>query len=178
MHSAHSSIRLCLGILVLGAAAVLPAAGQGRYLTTADFLRDAFPDGAGEVHAVSITASLRTEIEGVLGHPFGAARVRYWARGGRTAWILDEVGKEQPITIGVTVNEGALERVRVLEFRESRGSEVRYRYFTSQFENAKLGRDDDLDRRIDGITGATLSVTAVTRIARVALVLDKHVHAG
>jgi Na+-translocating ferredoxin:NAD+ oxidoreductase RnfG subunit len=72
----------------------------------------------------------------------------------------------------VTVADGAIENVRVLEFRESRGWEVRYPFFTDQFVDARLEDDGRLDRRIDGITGATLSVAAVTRIARIALLLD------
>jgi hypothetical protein len=39
-----------------------------------------------------------------------------------------------------------------------------------QFDGATLTVKDHLDRNIDGITGATLSVGAVTRIARVAFV--------
>lgn len=175
MRPVPPSIWLSLGYLLLLAATSPPVAGQGRYLTTDGFLREAFPDGAAEPHAVSMTAPLRAAIEKILGHAFEPRRVRYWAEGARTAWILDEIGKERPITIGVTVDGGKLETVRILEFRESRGSEVRYRFFTRQFENAGLGRDGHLDRRIDGITGATLSVAAVTRVARVALVLHQHV---
>ena len=89
--------------------------------------------------------------------------------------LLDEIGKELPITIGVTVVEGAIDNVRILEFRESRGWEVRYPFFTDQYVDARLEADGRLDRRIDGITGATLSVGAVTRIARVALLLDDNI---
>jgi Na+-translocating ferredoxin:NAD+ oxidoreductase RnfG subunit len=63
----------------------------------------------------------------------------------------------------------------VLEFRESRGWEVRYPFFTDQFVEAKLDQNERLDRNIDGITGATLSVNAVTRIARIALFLHEHI---
>ena len=114
-------------------------------------------------------------VERLLGHRFSALRVRYWHDGEKSAWILDEIGKELPITIGVAVENGSIRNVRVLEFRESRGWEVRYPFFTDQFVDARLGPDEKLDRRIDGITGATLSVGAVTRIARVALVLHEHV---
>ncbi|HCS29554.1 MAG TPA: FMN-binding protein, partial [Spongiibacteraceae bacterium] len=61
--------------------------------------------------------------------------------------------------------------IRILTYCESRGGEVRHPFFTEQFEGAQLGADDTLDRQIDGITGATLSVRAVTRVAEAALVL-------
>ncbi len=110
-----------------------------------------------------------------MGHDFHSLRVRYWRDGAKSAWVLDEIGKELPITIGITVSDGAIDNVSVLEFRESRGWEVRYPFFTDQFVDARLGPDEDLNQRIDGITGATMSVGAITRITRVALLLHEHV---
>ncbi len=43
-----------------------------------------------------------------------------------------------------------------------------------QFHQARLTGGRNLDQPIDGITGATLSVRAMTRMARVALLLDAH----
>lgn len=170
-----ASLTACLALAVL---AVPAAAGgeAGRYLTTGEFLHSAFPDGAPGSSTLWVKGDLRQAIESVLGHPFGALRVRYWQDGATSAWILDEIGKELPITIGVTVTAGEIGRVRILEFRESRGWEVRYPFFTDQFRQARLGTDGGLDRNIDGITGATLSVKAVTRIARVALLLHETVY--
>jgi hypothetical protein len=54
-------------------------------------------------------------------------------------------------------------------FRESRGWEVKYPFFTDQFARIGLTGEGELDRQIDGITGATLSVQAMKRMARVAL---------
>lgn len=158
-------------------AAALPAsAGEaGRYLSGGEFLADAFAGPVPDSSTLWIRGDLRDEIETVLGHRFGALRVRYWQDGTTSAWILDEIGKELPITIGVSVTDGEIGQVRILEFRESRGWEVRYPFFTDQFRNARLASDGDLDRKIDGITGATLSVKAVSRIARVALILHETV---
>ena len=83
--------------------------------------------------------------------------------------------KDEPITIGVAVEDRQIKLVRVLEFREIRGWEVRYPFFTDQFTGAKLDQRKKINQRIDGITGATLSVRAVTRIAQVALYLHEHV---
>lgn len=146
-----------------------------RYKTTAEFLEEAFDRGVPESRTLWIEGSLRESVETVLGHAFVSLRVRYWFDGRTSAWILDEIGKERPITIGVTVAEGKIDSVRILEFRESRGWEVRYPFFTDQFRDAALRADGKLDRRIDGITGATLSVRAVTRIASVALLLHENI---
>ena len=71
----------------------------------------------------------------------------------------------------------ALERIKVLEFRESRGWEVRHAFFTDQFRAARLTKDRNLDRDIDGISGATLSVRAMKKLAALALYLDGELRA-
>jgi hypothetical protein len=143
----------------------------GRYMTTAEFLDSSFPAGAPGPSTLWVKGDLRQSIEDILGHPFGALRVRYWHDGSTSAWVLDEIGKELPITIGVSIADGDIHEVHILEFRESRGWEVKYPFFTDQFRDATLRNDGRLTKEIDGITGATLSVRAVKRIARVALVL-------
>jgi hypothetical protein len=88
-------------------------------------------------------------------------------------WILEETGKEELITAGFVVVSGRIDHVRVLAYRESRGQEVRQPSFLKQFRDARLREDDRLDRDIDGIVGATLSVGAMERMARLALLFDR-----
>jgi hypothetical protein len=150
------------------------AGSQERYIETADYLRDAFPMGEPISETLWVTRELRELADDTLDYDIAMLRVRYWHRDRRTAWILDEIGKERPITVGVVVEDDAASMVRVLEFRESRGWEVRYPFFTDQFNDVRLDGGDELDRQIDGITGATLSVNAVTRVVRLALFLYRH----
>ena len=122
-----------------------------------------------------VSGDVRERVQQILGHSPGSLRVRYWLQGERTAWILEEIGKTEPITTGIVVDKGAIVRVEVLIYRESRGWEVKYPSFTKQFNGATLTALSELDRQIDGITGATLSVRALTRLARMALYLDARV---
>ena len=171
----------CLALIMLlltGPAIAGPGGEAGRYIEKEAYLQSVFADDVPAAKTLWVAGELREGVEKVLGHSFASLRVRYWADGERSAWILDEIGKELPITIGVAVAEGAIDNVRILEFRESRGWEVKYPFFTDQFANARLGPDKRLDRRVDGITGATMSVSAVTRIARVALLLHEYVTAS
>ena len=154
-----------------------PGGEAGRYLERDDYLDKVFAGNVPAVRTLWVAGELREGVERMLGHSFAALRVRYWFDGETSAWVLDEIGKELPITIGVSVTGGAIDNVRILEFRESRGWEVKYPFFTDQFIDARLGPDTSLDRRVDNITGATLSVGAVTRIARIALLLHEHVAA-
>ncbi|MBD3671264.1 MAG: FMN-binding protein [Gammaproteobacteria bacterium] len=138
-----------------------------------DFLAESFHGEVPESSLLLIDTSLEASVKQILGHRYESQRIRYWREEGRTAWILQEVGKTKPITVGIVVNQGKLERVKVLVFRESRGWEVRYPFFTDQFIGASLTESAELDKTIDGVTGATLSVSALTRLARLAILLHK-----
>ena len=99
-------------------------------------------------------------------------RRRYWREGDTTVWVLDVIGRDHPITVGVIVDNSGIQALSVLVYRESRGWEVRHDFFTKQFDGIQL-KGKKLDRRIDGITGATLSVRALQRAARLALWLHQ-----
>lgn len=166
-----------LHVLLLLALAA-PAAGAPQQPVEATrFLGEVFAQPPAP-KTLWLTGELQDVAYAILEHAYPAARLRYWQDGPRTAWVLDEIGKELPITVGIVVDAGALERVRVLIFRESRGWEVKSPAFTRQFDGARLASGQRLDRRIDGIAGATLSVRALNKLARLALVLHAHVSGG
>ena len=124
-----------------------------------------------------LTADVQSAIAEALGHRYPQARLRYWRSDDTQAWILEEIGKEYPITAGFVVKAGKITRARVLIYRESRGQEVYQNGFVRQFEGAALNGQRELDRHIDGITGATMSVDAMQRMARTALLLSARVAA-
>ncbi|MGE3296744.1 MAG: FMN-binding protein [Porticoccaceae bacterium] len=160
-----------LVVAVLLLAWPLAGGARGVYLTAEEFLAQAFGSVAPQPATLWLSDDVKRRAAAILDHPPTQLRVRYWRAGGRTAWILDEIGKTHPITIGVVVERGAVADICVLEFRESRGDEVRLPFFTGQFRGVGLRPDAGrrLDRAIDGITGATLSVRAMERVARLAL---------
>ncbi len=166
-----------LQLLFVLSALLLAAPGMARgvYQTEADFVAEVFQGQPPAARTLWLRGELKRQIRELLGHPYGRLRIRYWQRDGRTAWVLEEIGKERPITFGVVTRNGRIEDIRVLAFRESRGGEIRHPFFTRQFLGAGLKDDQALDRPIDGISGATLSVRAMKRIARLALLLDRHV---
>ena len=140
------------------------------YQLPEDFLAETFSGDVPDPKVLWITKVRRPAVEKVLGHPYWTLRVRYWQRDNRTVWILEDIGKVKPITVGYVVSNGVIERVKVLIYRESHGWEVRYPFFTDQFKGRRL-RNTVLDERIDGISGATLSVNTLTRLAALALYL-------
>ncbi len=147
----------------------------GVYLEPDTFIAQAFDNNPPKAQVLWLNKPLKTEIETILQHRYNGFRVRYWRDDKRTAWILDEIGKDKPITTGLVINDGRIEKIRVLVFRESRGWEVRHDFFTRQFDQVELTQDDELSSSIDNISGATLSVRAITKQARVALLLHRAV---
>lgn len=124
-----------------------------------------------EVATLWLTPAIKEQARAAAGVVPEGARVRYWRAGGRTAWVLDRIGKEAPITFGVVVENGAIVSLQVITYRESRGHEIQAPRWLAQFAGARPGTQRGLDRGIDNITGATLSVRASGDVARLALFL-------
>ncbi len=154
-----------------------PGACAEEYLSRDAFLASAFDGREAEAKSLWLSADQRELALALVGWAPSGLRLRYWREGDRTAWILEHIGKEKPITLGVTVQGSEILNVAVMAFRESRGWEIRYPFFTEQFEGVSLSDGGKLSRHVDGITGATLSVRAVERMARLALWLDAQVDA-
>ena len=176
MGSVRLWVLLCLSFLAWTSLAWTSSAwGADQETQTAHFLNEVFGQPPAP-ETLWLTKDLQPAMRGILEHDYPASRLRYWRVGQRSAWVLEEIGKEMPITVGIVVDNGAIERVRVLVYRESRGWEVKSPAFTAQFSGARLAAEQKLDRHIDGISGATLSVRALGRLARLALLLHQHVY--
>jgi len=160
--------------LLLAGLLHLPSAVAVSFQSTDDFVRAAFGADAPS-RVLYLGEAEQQKANEILGHRYPALRLRYWQAGARTAWVLDELGKERPITIGVVVDGDAIADVRILAYREPRGGEVRHPYFLDQFLGLTLQADGKLSGRVDGISGATLSVRAVTGISRYAVFLHRSV---
>jgi hypothetical protein len=158
-----------LATIVISMPALLYAATV--YETHAEFLDRAFSGSPPEPEIIWLSGERKSSVRNLLGHDYAALRLRYWCQADRSAWVLDEVGKDLPITVGVVVEKDYIKSLRVLTYRENRGGEVSTPAFTDQFNGVALTADDTLDQSIDGITGATLSVKALSRLATVALYL-------
>ena len=167
------AVRRPLAVLALALAA---AAVHGEvYQEPGAFIAEVF-GSAPAPKVLWLTKELQAQAAAILGHHPAQLRQRYWSDAARSVWILEEVGKEELITEGFVVADGRIDHVRVLVYRESRGQEVRQSSFLKQFRSAKLAQGNRLDRDIDGIVGATLSVGAMERMARLALLFDRLSH--
>ena len=88
------------------------------------------------------------------------------------AVILNEIGKHENITFIVGVSpKGKVTEVAVMEYRESRGGEVKEQRFLSQFRGKTSSDPIRVNQDIVNYTGATLSSYAISRGVRRALAL-------
>ena len=159
--------------LLLASMYSLTVMAGGVYQQPADFINKVFKNKPPKAEVLWLDKTLKKQIASILNHKYKSLRVRYWQQEKKSVWILEEIGKEKPITTGIVVNDGHIEKVKVLEFRESRGWEVRHDFFTEQFKQATLKKNNQLSKHIDNISGATLSVRAIRKLAQIALLLDK-----
>lgn len=145
---------------------------KGIYQQPDEFIQNAF-HGPVKAKVIWIEGELRNQIEDILQHKYKAKRLRYWQLNNRSVWILNEVGKKKAITVGIIIEDNKISQLKVLIFRESRGWEVRYPFFSKQFNQLSLKSNNQLSTPIDGISGATLSVRALRKMATIALLLNK-----
>ncbi|MDQ7057790.1 MAG: FMN-binding protein [Ghiorsea sp.] len=157
----------------------VPAHAEQVFMTPQAYIKQQFNGVTPKPKVIWLTKALKTKLADILNHDYAGLRVRYWQGDGeqvhQTVWILNEIGKEKNITVGITIIKQRIASLNVLVFRESRGWEVKYDFFTRQFRQLFLQDGQQLNKSIDGITGATLSVRAVEKLARIALLLNKEV---
>ena len=147
------------------------------YLTKKQALKIAFP-GADSVdrEKIWLTDDQRVAIGQITLEKIEDQRITYYAgkKAGKPMgyMVIDHViGKSFPMTFMVVLNlDGTVRNVEIMVYREPRGWEVKYKSFLSQF----FGRNADSDfRDINSITGATLSVRAMTKGVRKAVAAFK-----
>lgn len=171
--SRHSSRILC-GCLGLFFATI--AYADTTYQSPDDFAREAIPQDAAQPplkpSVLWLDKSIQDDISKILGHTYPQARLRYWRKDNTSVWILEEIGKEYPITAGFIISDDQILRAQVLIYRETRGMEIHLPAFLNQFKGNKLDKDK-LTQKVDGISGATMSVNAMVKMAQVALLLNR-----
>jgi hypothetical protein len=160
--------RLVLAMVLIS----MPVFAEIHHLSTEQFLKQYFSEDVPKPTTLWLVKDRVNKAREILGHQPDELRPRFWKQGNKTAWVLNEIGKTEPITAGFVVEDGKITHVRVLTYRESRGGEVHYPAFVKQYFGAVLQKDLFLDRNIDSISGATLSVRSMSRMARLALYYD------
>jgi thiamine biosynthesis lipoprotein len=96
------------------------------------------------------------------------------------AIITEEVGKFHPYTFIVSVKpNGKIDKIAILVYRESRGSEIAKKRFLYQFKGKSLKSRIRINRDIINISGATMSVVTMCKgVKKVLGVIDQFYLSG
>jgi Na+-translocating ferredoxin:NAD+ oxidoreductase RnfG subunit len=134
-----------------------------------DAQRELFADATSfEAVPLNLSAEQLQEIARLAGPQAGHGTLRVWAaRQGATVLghvFVDEViGREDFITYAVGIRaDGQLLPLRVLEYRESHGGEIRNPRWLAQFAGRSTAQQLRFGTDIKNIAGATLSSEHVT----------------
>jgi len=163
---------MAFGLAVCFCMLSMQALADRQYQTTEQFLAEHFSEGVPKASKLWLVKARAKKATKILNHKPETLTPRYWKQGNKTAWVMNEIGKSEFITAGFVVEDGKLARAQVLTYRESRGGEIHLPAFLKQYLGVQLKEDGFLDRHIDGISGATLSVRSMNRMARLALYYD------
>lgn len=142
-----------------------------------DYLSQVFSGKAPKAKALWITGDLKQKIVQAIGDSELKIREKYWQDGDDLIFILERIGKVKPITAAWHIRKDKIIQTKVLVYRESRGGEVARSFFTQLFEGIGLKGQSELSSHIDGISGATLSVNSMKKMARQALIMAQHLNA-
>jgi FMN-binding protein len=149
-----------------------------QYLTVEQAQRALFPDAdAFAPTPIKLTAELSARLDPYSAPTAPVDAQPAWAatRGGVLLGhvLVDEViGKQELITYAVGIAaDGGLRGVEILDYRETRGGEVRDPRWRAQFIGKHHGAPLTLDGDIQNISGATLSCRHVTQGVRRLLAL-------
>src|SRR5690242_20694980 len=163
------------------AAVCVPAGAHAtQYLTIEQAQRAIFPaaDRFTEA-AVRLSPEERKRIETSTGLAMPRSAPRVWRAFGGDApvgfFFVDEViGKHELITYAVGIAaDGTVRGVEILDYRESRGGEVRDPRWRAQFNDKRAGDPLRVGEDIQNITGATLSSRHITEGVRRLLALHE-----
>ena len=146
-----------------------------EYQSPEAFITEAFSGTPPKPKSLWVSKQLKEPVAKILQHNPSFMRTRYWQEDNKTVWILNETGKTQAITVGIVIENNMISLLKVLTFRESRGWEVKHTFFTDQFKQIELNDRNNLNKQIDGISGATLSVRALTKTAKLALFFNQQI---
>src|SRR3954464_9923708 len=159
-------------------AVLLATAAAETLLTQEQALKVVFPKSESvQPETKVLTTEQRAELENNTGLRFPEAEYPTFVAKSKNstdgyAVILNEIGKHENITFIVGVSpKGKVLEVAVMEYRESRGSEVKEQRFLSQFHGKTANDPIRVNQDIVNYTGATLSSYAIARGVRRAIAL-------
>ena len=137
------------------------------------FLNKVFKNQIPKKERLIVKGEYKEKIKAIMGNKYKKRMFSYWQNNTEQVWILNSIGKYKPITAAFITNNCKVKSSYVLVYREQHGYEIKYPAFLLQFKDTEIDKSLKLNTKIDNISGATLSVNSMKRMARTALLLSK-----
>ena len=138
-----------------------------------DFLNKVFNNQIPKKERIIVKGENKQKIKAIMGNKYKKRMFSYWRNNTKQVWILNSIGKYKPITAAFITDNCKVKSSHVLVYREQHGYEIKYPAFLLQFKETDMDKTLKLNTKIDNISGATLSVNSMKRMARTALLLSK-----
>ena len=138
-----------------------------------DFLNKVFNNQIPKKERIIVKGEYKEKIKSIMGNKYKKRMFSYWRNNTEQVWILNSIGKYKPITAAFITDNCKVKSSHVLVYREQHGYEIKYPAFLLQFKETDMDKTLKLNTKIDNISGATLSVNSMKRMARTALLLSK-----
>ena len=121
------------------------------------------------MHILILDKQIKKEVENQVKQKFYRDKLYYWTISQvdttiAYAFLDNVIGKSMPITFMVILNiDGDIISANVIKYREAYGSEVGNKGWLQQFINFNNISTYNIDKDIDGISGATISVKSMSK---------------
>ncbi|OUU61694.1 MAG: hypothetical protein CBC22_06555 [Alphaproteobacteria bacterium TMED62] len=138
-----------------------------------NFLNKIFKNQIPKKERLIVKGEYKQKIKAIMGSKYKKRMFSYWQNNTEQVWILNSIGKYKPITAAFITDKCKVKSSHVLVYREQHGYEIKYPAFLLQFKETEMDKTLKLNTKIDNISGATLSVNSMKRMARTALLLSK-----
>lgn len=163
----RGAIRLALWLVLGGAARAAGAPPDAADAYAAERL-----GSAAIAASLPLPPDLAEEFLRSSARPGTEAPIRYWQEGRRRVWLIRGRGRSRPLEAAFCIERGAIIDARVLVYQESRGHQAAAPGYLRHFRNVRLV-ENALSRRVDVVSGATITSRVLAEMARLALLLDR-----
>ena len=122
-----------------------------------------------EIHTLKLEKKIKSKIQVLSKQKFYRDKLYYWkiSENDSTiayAFIDNVIGKSMPITFMVILGiNGNIIKTTIIKYREAYGSEIKNLGWLAQFNNRNNQSSYIVDKDIDGISGATISVNSISK---------------
>ncbi len=159
MHNRYSANWL----LPVAALVAAPACAT-TYMTVEQAQKKFFPTESFKPLSIALSVEQSKLIQKTSGIRVRDLNINVWrASAGDWVYIDQVLGKHEFITYAVAVkNDGSIQGIEILDYRETWGSEIRNPKWRAQFNGKKQGAVLKLDVDIVNLSGATLSCRHIT----------------